>query len=158
MSDDEPRTSTQTGPEAGPETLRSVDLVKIGPERFKATNGRGGVLPIGHGDDPDFTPVELMLAAVAGCGAIDLTLVTGKRAEPTAFAAHAEGHKIRDEGGNRVTGITVTFEIEFPEGPEGDAARAVVPRTVQQVQDRLCTVGRTITVGDQVRYRTADQD
>ena len=55
------------------DTLRSVDLVKIGPERFKATNGRGGVLPIGRGEDPDFTPVELMLAAVAGCGAIDLT-------------------------------------------------------------------------------------
>jgi hypothetical protein len=27
-----------------------------------------------------------------------------------------------------------------------------VPRTVQQIQDRLCTVGRTVTLGDPVRY------
>lgn len=158
MSHSEPTTAPETSPETSPETLRSVDLVKIGPGRFKATNGRGGVLPIGDGGDPDFSPVELMLAAVAGCGAIDLTLITGKRAEPTGFSAHAEGHKVRDEGGNRITGITVTFEIDFPEGEAGDAARAVVPRTVRQIEERLCTVGRTITVGDQVRYRTADQD
>ena len=51
----------------------------------------------------------------------------------------------------------MTFEVEFPEGEAGDAARAVVPRTLRQVEERLCTVGRTITVGDQVRYRSADE-
>jgi putative redox protein len=152
-----PGTSAETGDRTSDPSLRSVDLVKIGPERFKATNGRGGVLPIGSGDDPDFTPVELLLAAVAGCGAIDLTLITGKRSEPTAFGAHVEGHKVRDEHGSRLTGITVTFEVEFPEGEAGDAARAVVPRTLRQVEERLCTVGRTITVGDHVRYRSADE-
>lgn len=158
MTQSTPGPSDHPTTQARPESLRSVDLVKIGPERFKATNGRGGVLPIGGGADPDFTPVELMLAAAAGCGAIDLTLITGKRSEATSFSAHAEGHKIRDEGGSRLTGITVTFEIEFPEGEAGDAARSVVPRTVRQIEERLCTVGRTITVGDQVHYRTAGQD
>ncbi|WP_068115092.1 OsmC family protein [Nocardioides dokdonensis] len=149
---------SESTPEASPDTLRSIDLVKIGPERFKATNGRGGVLPIGSGSDPDFTPVELLLAALAGCGAIDLTLITGKRAEATGFSAHAEGHKIRDEAGSRMTGMSITFDIDFPEGEAGDAARAVVPRTMKQIEDRLCTVGRTVIVGDQVRYRVADQD
>ena len=60
--------------------LRGIDLTRIGEARYKATNGRGGVLPIGAGGDPDFTPVELLLAAIAGCSAIDVDLITGKRA------------------------------------------------------------------------------
>ena len=40
-------------------TLRFIDLTKIGDGRYKATNRRGGVLPIGSGDDPDFSPIEL---------------------------------------------------------------------------------------------------
>ena len=88
--------------DARPETLRTVDLTIMGEGRFKATNVRGGVLPIGQGDDPDFTPVELLLAALAGCGAADLEWVTAKRAPFSAFAARAEGHKVRDETGSHL--------------------------------------------------------
>ena len=53
------------------DTLRSIELTKIGPARFKATNARGGETFFGvGGDDPDFTPVELLLAAIAGCSAL----------------------------------------------------------------------------------------
>ena len=138
------------------EALREIDMVRIGEKRYKATNGRGGVLPIGSGEDPDFTPVELLLAALAGCGAIDLDFLTGKRAPFASFAAHASGHKVRDEGGNHLTGLTVTFDVTFPEGEGGDAARDSLARSVQQIQDRLCTVGRTVTLGDPVQYRTGD--
>ena len=44
-------------PSADP-TFRHVELTRIGQQRYKAANRRGGVLPIGSGDDPDFTPVE----------------------------------------------------------------------------------------------------
>ena len=57
----------------------------MGEGRYKATNARGGVLPVGSGGDPDFTPVELLLAALAGCSAIDVDLITGKRAAATTF-------------------------------------------------------------------------
>ena len=135
-----------------PETLRSVDLVMMGAGRFKATNRRGGVLPIGSGDDPDFSPVELLLAALAGCGAIDLDLVTGKRAPFEEFAARATGHKVRDEQGSHLVQLKVTFDVTFPAGEDGDQARAVVPRTLRQIEDRLCTVGRTVTLGEHVTY------
>jgi putative redox protein len=134
------------------DTYRSVHLTKLGEGRWKAVNDRGGQLPIGSGDDPDFTPVELLLAALAGCGAIDLDLITGKRAPFETFAARADGDKIRDEQGSRLVGLTVTFDVTFPEGEGGDAARDVLPRTLQQIQDRLCTVGRTVSVGHPVRY------
>ena len=133
-------------------TLRSIDLTRIGVRRYKATNARGGVLPIGPGDDPDFSPVELLLAALAGCGAIDLDLVTGKRADAETFDARAVGHKVRDEQGSHLVGLTVTFDVTFPEGEAGDRAREVIPRTLQQVRDRLCTVGRTVALGEPVEY------
>ena len=133
-------------------TLRSIDLTRIGVGRYKATNARGGVLPIGSGHDPDFSPVELLLAALAGCGAIDLDLVTGKRADPETFDARAVGHKVRDEQGSHLVGLTVTFDVAFPEGEAGDRAREVIPRTLQQVRDRLCTVGRTVALGEPVEY------
>jgi len=69
---------------------RSVELARLGSGRYKATNARGGVMVLGSGDDPDFTPVEALLAAIAGCSAIDVDLITGKRAQPVAFTVRSE--------------------------------------------------------------------
>jgi uncharacterized OsmC-like protein len=137
-------------------TLRFIDLTKIGDGRYKATNRRGGVLPIGSGDDPDFSPVELLLAAIAGCSALDVEHITRKRAAAESFDLRVEGHKIRDELGNRIVDIRVSMEIAFPEGEAGDAARQVMPRTLAQVRDRLCSVARTVQVGATVEYDGAE--
>jgi uncharacterized OsmC-like protein len=133
-------------------TLRSISLTRIGEGRYKATNGRGGVLPIGSGGDPDFSPVELLLAAIAGCSAIDVDLITGKRADAVTFDLTAEGHKVRDEQGNHLVGLKVTFEVAFPEGEDGDRAREALPRSIAQSRDRLCTVGRTVQLGVPIEY------
>ncbi len=134
------------------DNLRSISLTKMGEGRYKATNARGGVLPVGSGGDPDFTPVELLLAALAGCSAIDVDLITGKRAEATSFEVTAAGEKVRDEGGNHLTDLRITFEVRFPEGEDGDRAREALPRSVAQSGDRLCTVGRTVQLGSAVEY------
>jgi putative redox protein len=148
MSDSATPTSDQT--------LRFVDLVQIGAGRYKAINRRGGVLPIGSGDDPDFSPVELLLAAIAGCSVLDVAHVTDKRAPATDVRVRTEGHKIRDEQGNRLVDLRVSFDLTFPEGEAGDAARAVLPRTLAQVRDRLCTVARTVKVGADIAYDGAE--
>ncbi|WP_182523331.1 OsmC family protein [Nocardioides dongkuii] len=135
-----------------PETHRSVDVRRTGDLTFEAVNARGGTLPMGSGDDPTFTPVELLLAALAGCGAIDLEHLTGKRAPFASFAARSEGHKVRDEHGNHLVDLRVTFDVTFPEGADGDRAREVLPRSLEQIEGRLCSVGRTVQVGDPVRY------
>jgi putative redox protein len=134
------------------DTLRTLDLTRIGEGRYKAVNVRGGVLPIGSGDDPDFTPVELLLAALLGCTAIDVDLITGRRATAEAFDMHVEGHKVRDEGGSHLVDLAVTVSIRFPEGEDGDRAREVLPRAVRQTGDRLCTVGRTLQLGTTIDY------
>jgi putative redox protein len=135
------------------ETLRRLDLTQTANGRFQAVNVRGGVLPIGRGDDSDFTPVELLLTALAGCTAIDVGLITGKRAPADTFDIHVEGHKIRDEGGSHLVDLEVTLALTFPEGEDGDRAREVLPRAIQQSGDRLCTVGRTLQLGTAIAYR-----
>lgn len=126
------------------ETKRAVELTRIGASRYKATNRRGGVLPIGAGDDPDFTPVELLLAAIAGCSAIDVELITGKRSQSDTFDVHVEADKVRDENGNHLTNIRVVFDVRFPDDDGGEAARSVLQRSIEQSRDRLCSVSRTV--------------
>ena len=138
------------------DSLRSVELTKIGPHRFKATNARGGETFFGvGGTDPDFTPVELLLAAIGGCSAIDVESITGKRAESTRFTVTTEGHKVRDGDGNHLVDIRVTFDVAFTEGEGGDAARAVLPEAIAMSRDRLCTVSRTVQLGTDVVYPQA---
>lgn len=133
-----------------------VELSRIGRSRYKATNGRGGVMVLGAGSDPDFTPVEALLAAIAGCSAIDVDLITGKRAQPIAFNVRSEGDKVRDDDGNHLSNLRITFTVEFPNGEGGDAARAVLDRAIQQSHDRLCTVSRTVQLGSPVVALRAD--
>jgi putative redox protein len=134
------------------DTLRWLDLTQIGEGRYKAVNRRGGVLPIGSGDDPDFTPVELLLAALAGCTAIDVGAITGKRAQPESFQIHTTGHKVGDDDGSHLVDLNVSISVSFPEGEAGDRAREVLPRAVQQTADRICTVGRTLQLGTSIGY------
>ena len=132
------------------ETLRSVEIERTALGRYTASNVRGGTLEFGTGDpdDPRFTPVELLLTAIAGCTAADVDFIVSKRAEATRFLVRAFGDKIRDEqGGNRMVNLLVQFDIAFPDGEGGDAAREALPRSVQMSHDRLCTVSRTVESG-----------
>ncbi|WP_101524427.1 OsmC family protein [Nocardioides houyundeii] len=145
---------TQTpGSSTESENSRSVTLTRIGDGRFKATNARGGETFFGTGGlDPDFTPVELLLAAIAGCSAIDVDLITGKRSEAVSFDVACQGEKVRDEQGNHLRNIRVVFDVRFPDGDAGDQARAVMPRAIAQTRDRLCTVSRTVALGEPVVF------
>ena len=134
------------------ETLRSIEMSRLAKGRYVATNARGGQLVLGQGDE-SFSPVELLLVAIAGCSAIDVDYIVSKRAEPTGFDVRISGDKIRDDQGNRMTNLTLTFDIAFPDDEGGRAAYDVLPRAVQQSHDRLCTVSRTVEVGAPITTR-----
>jgi uncharacterized OsmC-like protein len=132
---------------------RTVTVERVAEGVFTVTNTRGGQLRFGSSSDTDFTPTELLLAAIAGCTAIDVDILTSRRAEPDRFQVRADADKIRDVGGNRLTGIQVTFQIAFPGGADGDQARAILPDVVQKSHDRLCTVGHTVETGTPITTR-----
>ena len=135
------------------DSSRSVRIDRVSTGKYVVTNARGGTLPVG-GDD--FTPVELLLAAIGTCTSIDTDTVTSRRAEPTRFTVTVSGDKVSDkEDGNRMTNLHVTFDVQFPDGPAGDEARTLLPRTVKLSHDRLCTVSRTVELGTEVHTTIA---
>ena len=132
---------------------RTVTVERPAPGTFAAVNSRGGRVTFGTGGGTDFTPTELLLAAIGGCTAIDVDILTSRRAEPDRFEVRVDAEKIRDAAGNRLTDIEVTFRIAFPGGEAGDLAREVLPDAVRKSHDRLCTVGRTVETGTPIGTR-----
>jgi len=136
------------------ESHRQVAIERIANSRYTVTNDRGGQITIGSGGGTDFTPVELLLAAIGGCTAIDVDILTSRRAEPDAFAVAVAAEKVRDEKGrNQLTDIIVTFRIAFPDGADGDKARALLPDAVKRSHESLCTVSRTVELGTPIAAR-----
>jgi uncharacterized OsmC-like protein len=138
------------------DALRSVTLTRTGPSTFVARNERGGELTLGSPtDDSDhFSPVELLLAAVAGCSGIDVDMLTSRLSEPETFQVSAAAAKVRDEQGNHLGPVTVTVSVTFPPGEGGDAARERLPAAVDLSRDRLCTVSRTVLLPTPVSFTT----
>ncbi len=132
---------------------RSISMARSGSGTYLVTNARGGTISIGSGESDDFTPVELLLTAIAGCSAVDVDFITSRLAEPTAFTVTAGGEKLRDELGNHMGEIEVSFRVRFPDGDEGDRARERLPRAIAQSHDRLCTVSRSVQLGTPIHMR-----
>jgi putative redox protein len=141
---------TSTDSRTADTSRRTVTVERTGSGRFRVANARGGHVVIGTGGDTDFTPTELLLASIGGCTAIDVDVLTARRSEPAAFAVVVDATKVRDDEGNRLTDIEVTFRITFPDDEGGAAARDVLPDIVRRSHDRLCTVGRTVEVGTHI--------
>ena len=138
------------------ENVRTVDITRISKGLYEATNRHGVKMVFGHDNTENFSAVELLLTAIAGCSGTDVDFITSKRSDPSSFKLHVSGDKVRDETGkNHVTNISVTFDITFPEGEEGDAARSVLERSVHQSHDRLCSVSQTVERGTPIKVEIA---
>jgi len=137
------------------DTHRQVSIARVAAGKYTVTNERGGTISVGTGTDGEFTPVELLLAAIGACTSIDVDVLTSRRAEPASFAVDVDAEKVRDALGNRLADIAVTFHVAFPEGEGGDAARALLPGAVRRSHDSLCTVGKTVELGTPITTEIA---
>lgn len=129
--------------------LRRVTLTRDSIGRYTVRNERGGSITTSSGTD-ELSPVELLLAGLAGCTAVDVDTVTSRRAEPESFEIEVTADKVKDEQGNHLKDIEVTFRVRFPEGEAGDAARAILPTMVRRSHEEFCTVSRTVMLGADV--------
>jgi putative redox protein len=126
---------------------RSVTLDRLDEGIYLARNARGHELRFGSKDPDGFTPVELFLASIAACTAVDVDVVTGRRSPADEFVARMDARYVRDEAGNRLEDLVLTFHVRFPEGEAGDAARQILPKVVKTSHDKTCTVSRTVEIG-----------
>ncbi len=130
---------------------RWIEIERAEAGAFVARNARGGELRTSGDGSASFTPVELLLVAIAACSAADVDAITSRRAEPDELRARVDARKVRDADGNILRDIELTFSVRFPDGPDGDAARAALPRAVQTSHERSCTVSRTVEAGVPIR-------
>jgi putative redox protein len=135
---------------------RRVTLERVDEGVYRATNPRGVQLTFGSKADDGFSPVELLLAAIGGCSAVDVDVVTGRHAEHERFEVVIEADAVRDGGGNILEDVQMTFHVRFPAGPEGDKARQLLPRAVRTSHERTCTVSRTVEAATPVSVEIAD--
>src|SRR5512143_1238615 len=134
---------------------RQVTLARESLGVYVATNARGGTIRFGPGTDDGFTPVELLLAAVAGCSGIDVDHMTSRRAEPLRFDVVSQATQEKGDDGNILRDVTVTFHLEFPEGEDGDKARDRIEVALKASHDKTCTVSRTLEAATPVVLRKA---
>lgn len=110
-------------------------------------------MEMGTGESGEFTPVELLLAAIAGCTGMDVDAITRKRASAEDFTIRAEGRKVRDGNGNHLVDLAVDFSVRFPETEGGAAAASVLETAIRRSHDRLCTVSRTVELASPILAR-----
>lgn len=135
---------------------RHVTIRRLDTGVYRAINASGRELRFGSMDESGFSPVELLLTAIAGCSAVDVDVVTGRRAEPEHFEVTVEATKVSDEDGNRLEDIRMTFRLAFPDDEAGERAWARVPGAVRASHDRTCTVTRTVEAGTPVTVAVED--
>lgn len=119
-----------------------VSVVRTAEGRYLAMNRNGIELEMGRDHDL-FSPVELLLAALAGCAAIDVDSATTRHAEPEVFKVGVQADKSSDDG-NHLENVQVNFSMRFPDTDEGREAKAMVDRVLQLSHDKLCTVSQSL--------------
>lgn len=126
-----------------------VHVVRTGRGRYLAMNRNGIEVELGRADDV-FSPVELLLAALAGCAAVDLDAATSRHAEPEVFKVGVEAERSTNEG-NHLENVEVNFSLRFPDTEEGQRAKSMVERVLKLSHDKLCTVARSLERGTPVQ-------
>lgn len=138
------------------ENLRSVHIARTGTQTFRVTNDRGAIIDIGEGQNVDFTPVELLLAAIGGCNAVGVDALT-KRAEPEVFEVSVHGFKTKaEDGGTQIEDIEVGFTVRFGNDEMGQKMTERLSGAIERTHTTLCTVGRTVEAGQPIKVGLRD--
>lgn len=121
-----------------------VELSGTPDFRFKAKASNGYAFDIGAsksigGDESGFRPMELVLAALAGCSGIDVINILKKsRVEFTSVDIDVLGDR-KDGTPSPFTGIQVTFRIH---GPGIDRSKA--EKAVSLSLEKYCSVAASL--------------
>ncbi len=85
---------------------RQVSIARDAAGKYTVTNERGGTIGVGTGGDGEFTPVELLLAAIGACTSIDVDVLERKR-RPHRGRKPATMNGCRSRCSGRLRSVTV---------------------------------------------------
>lgn len=116
-----------------------VILTWDGDLRFRARGQAGIEIPVDGDTRAGFSPMETLLAALAGCMGSDILDILKKgRQEVTGCTLRASGTR-RDDPPRRFTAIALAFELEGRE-----LSRAKVARAVDLSRTTYCSVWNSL--------------
>jgi putative redox protein len=121
---------------------KSVSLRHEAGMRFVATTGSGHDVAMDNAaGDTGPRPTELVLAAIAGCTALDvIDILTKKRQVFDTYSVEVSGAQ-REKAPNIFTDITVVHVVE------GNVETAAVARSIELSATKYCTVSNQVAAG-----------
>ena len=120
--------------------MSNVEVRRVGQHDFVATNDRGASVRVGRkGAEGAFTPVELLLAAAAGCAAVTAETLITRRVDGDLVA---RADDVRSADGHSLTSVPVALDYDI--SGLDDTQRAALEAAVLRAIDQLCTVTRTL--------------
>lgn len=130
---------------------RAVTVERVQSKHYRATNAKGDTIDFGQGEGL-LSPVELLLAAIAGCSSVDVDVVTSRKTEPDTFVVESSAVRVKEDGAVRLDDVEVSFNVTFPATAEGQKAQKMVDRLIKLSAEKDCTVSRTVERPTQVTF------
>jgi putative redox protein len=128
---------------------RHLSLTANDDGTVTAINRHGAHLTIDPDGAAGLSPLELLLAAVGGCGAVDVALLMRKQRAPiTPFGIEVEGLK----EDTRMRWLRVTYDVA------ADVDVDKLERARRKTAEDLCTVSRTLAQGSAVEHVVRRED
>lgn len=122
--------------------MKTATLHLDGGLRFTGMTGSGHRIVVdGADDDTGPRPSELLVAALAGCTAMDVISILRKKRQPV------EDYEIRVEGTQRADHPTAFTEFEILHRARGPLDPEALRRAIQLSATRYCSVGATLSSG-----------
>lgn len=133
------------------ENYRQVSIERIDRLHYRAHGANGATLDFGVGPRL-LTPIELLLAAVAGCASVDVDAATSRRATAEVFEVLASALKQNEDGAVRLGDVQVDFDVRFGTDENGQKAQKMVDRLIRLSAEKDCTVSRTVEHATNVSF------
>lgn len=126
---------------------------RTGVRRYTGRSSRGAQVLIGNEDvDGVFTPGELLKIALAACSGMASDVPLARRlGDDYPATIHISGQADREQ--ERYPLLEGTLELDLSGLTEAEVQRLLT--VVGRAIDQVCTVGRTLKSGTEVRFEVA---
>lgn len=125
-------------------------MERTGTRRYTGHSSRGAQVLVGSEDvEGVFTPGELLKIALAACSGMSSDAPLSRRLGDD-YAATIRVSGLADREQERYPLLEEVLELDLSDLDEADRDRLLT--VVQRAVDQVCTVGRTLKSGTEVRF------